>query len=113
MIIWITGNKEFINSVFKQAAEVRNREISIIQYTPHEAYARKNAIDNIQKKIRADNPELKTKIKPGEKDFKIYIKKTTKHEHDKFELIDINKLDPQNKLPRIRVKYAEDSKEVK
>ena len=112
-ILWVCGNELFISKVFSKAAEVQRRDISTIMYTPHEAFARKSGIDKILKNIRAENKDLRTIIKPGEEDFVVKIKRTTRHEHDRYEEVAIERLDPKNELPKFKLKHKADTNEAK
>ena len=63
--------------------------------------------------MRAKEFDLKTQVRPGEEDWEIRIKKATKHEYDSWDILKVEDIDPEGKVPKMNIKHSKDDPKVK
>ena len=112
-ILWIESDPSFIKSMNIRAAEVKNKEVNLVMFTPGPAFERVKAMRKKCEELRNPNPDLiKTQIRIGKEDFEIFVKDTRRNPFAKYEFKCLKKLDPESSIPPIKEKKM-NSDEVK
>ena len=104
-ILWIESEERFIKRIFYKAAIMQDEDIRVIQYTPHETFERKVAIDDKLKSMREKELNLKTQVRPGVDDWEIRLKTTTKYQYDSWDVVKVSDIDPENKIPKMKIRH--------
>ena len=101
-ILWIHGDKNFIRNVFIQAAKVADDSVQLMPFTPAVARPRKKYIESILTKLRAkaELDTVKTQVRPGTNDFKVFIKTKNVGVFGRYEEVNLKKIDPYDYAPK-------------
>ena len=112
-IMWLECSESFVKRIFYKASILQDPTIRTIQYTPHETFKRKIAIDGILKEMREKEVNLKTQVRPGNDDWEVRLKKASKYEYDSWDVLTVEDIDPEGKVPPMQIKYKKDDPKVK
>ena len=96
-----SDNKFFARSVYWKAAGARDRQYRAIPWIPTSANNRKMELERRLTKIRKTQENLRTQVRIGDDDFIVYGKYVKTNGPEKFEIIEKEKYDPNNDLPKI------------
>ena len=107
-ILWVESTERFTKRIFYKASIVQDSNIRTLQYSPTETYHRKYAVDNILKDMRKKEEGLKTQVRPGDEDWEIWLKKTSKYEYDNWDVLTVGDIDPNKKVPPMRIIHSKD-----
>ena len=112
-ILWIESDEKFIRRIFYKASIIQSDYIRVIQYTPHKTFCRKVAIDDKLKETRGQEPNLKNQVHPGTDDREKRLKTTTRHQYDSWDIVSVEDIDPEGKIPKMKITHSEDNPKVR
>ena len=63
--------------------------------------------------MREKEVNLKTQVRPGNDDWEVRLKKASKYEYDSWDVLTVEDIDPEGKVPPMQIKYKKDDPKVK
>ena len=91
---------------------MQDETIRIVQYTPHETFNRKVAIDEILKDMREKEPNLRTQVRPGFSDWEIRMKKASRFEYDNWDVLKPEDIDANGRIPKMVIIHSKDDPKI-
>jgi hypothetical protein len=73
-ILWITVGPYDVKKIFQRSAQIKNKNISVINFFPHLVWARKESLRMLLKTERTQNPNLRAQIRLGTSDIELFTK---------------------------------------
>merc|ERR1711954_191199 len=101
-LAWITfTNKKTVNNIFHLAVQNRNTtSLHVFPHIPGKAMARKNALEEIMKRLQAINKQFCYQIRLGNQDIELWMKNYQEYNWKPYRKIDINTVDPNEEIPK-------------
>ena len=105
-ILWLECNENLVKRIFYKASILQDQTIRTVQYTPHETFKRKVAIDDLLKGMREKESNLKTQVRPGKDDWEVRLKKSSKDEYDSWDIVTVDNIEPEGEVSRMDISTA-------